>query len=731
MAIDANRLAIVPLHAERADDPRLTGGKAAPLARAAAAGLPVLPGFVVVPADRAPDAPHGVESLRRAWRDLAAGGARPLIVRSSSVHEDTANSSMAGRFTTVPDVRGWAAFTAAVGTVLDSARVLDTPEGGADGMAVLVQPMAHPVAGGVMFGADPVEGRDDRILISAVPGSPAPLVDGRVDGIHYRLTRRGRRLRTHPAEPLRRPVLGRRRLRRLVTLARRSRELFGAPQDIEFGFDDEDRLWLFQSRPITALTPRPPRGARLLGPGPVGETLPEVLQPLEEDLWVLPMAHGLAVALDITGTAPRRRLRTVPTVRTVDGRAVADLRLLGVVPSAHRILDVLNPAPGARAAGAAWRVGRLRSALPLLALDLMADVDRRLAGFPAPAEMLGGRLVAAASWGRRALSALHAQEALAGALTGGGSGVTIAGEALAVLSEGRAAGRSDADLTVEHPVLLALLPPSLHRVHRLPDRIGWTGAPRGVGTLPVREGLRLRIRWVQEMQAGMVREFAARLATAGLVDDPAVVAQLRWSELVAAADGIDLPVDLAARVPRPDRPPLPAAFHLVAGRPVAVPARSGVGAAGGGQGAGGGTGTGTVWDGVGVRPPRAVLVVRVLDPALAALLPGLAGLVSETGSPLSHLAVLARERRVPTAVGVADAVDRFVPGTTVTVDGGTGQVTRPAEPTQPDDTEPPDPGAGSAVPGGTESGTGDRPAVPDGTGTGTGVRAGFQEGAGA
>jgi len=33
--------------------------------------------------------------------------------------------------------------------------------------------------------------------------------------------------------------------------------------------------------------------------------------------------------------------------------------------------------------------------------------------------------------------------------------------------------------------------------------------PRGVGFLSVREGLRLRIRWVQEMQTAMVREIAA------------------------------------------------------------------------------------------------------------------------------------------------------------------------------------------------------------------------------
>jgi pyruvate,water dikinase len=72
--------------------------------------------------------------------------------------------------------------------------------------------------------------------------------------------------------------------------------------------------------------------------------------------------------------------------------------------------------------------------------------------------------------------------------------------------------------------------------------------------------------------------------------------------------------------------------------------------------------------------PGAVLVVRTLDPRLAPLLPGLRGLVSETGSVLSHLAILARELGVPTVVGVPDAVARFAPGATVVVDGSSGEV---------------------------------------------------------
>ncbi|MCI3928935.1 PEP/pyruvate-binding domain-containing protein [Streptomyces sp. AN091965] len=740
IGVETDRLVVVGLEARHARDPRLTGAKAAHLARAAAVGLPVLPGFVLVPADAADAASaahavtaavdaasaagiasregpaHGEQELRRAWRELSGDGARPLVVRSSSAWEDSADSSLAGLFETVLDVRGWSDFTDAVRRVLRSAGRTSagaahggsagrtsagaghggsagrapagaahggsagrTPTGAAHGavdphagMAVLVQPMVRATVGGVMFGADPMAGRRDRVVISAVDGGPDRLVNGSVQGVRYHLTRHGRQVHTEPGEPRDARLLARARQLRLLRLARDAQREFGGPQDIEFAFDADDRLWLFQTRPITAMPPRPARRARLLGPGPVAETFPGVLQPLEEDLWLAPMAHGLSVALDIAGAAPRRRLRRLPPVTTVDGRAAADLRLLGAAPPTHRLLGFLNPAPAARRATAAWRMGRVRTTLPALALDLTADVDRYLSELPAPAEMLSGRLLAAVSWGRTVLSALHAQESLAGAVLGQGSGATAVGEALAVLAEARADEPDDARLIARHPVLLSLLPPALGPRPPLPGRPALTGVPRGTAVLPAREGLRLRVRWVQEMQTSMVRELARRLTAVELLGDPDRIALLRWAELTAAGDGKGLPADLRERLPRPQRSELPAAFRLADGLPVAEPGRRR--AAADGQGAGGGFGSGTAWHGGGERPRFAVLVVRALDPALAPLLPGLTGLVAETGSVLSHLAVLAREYQVPTAVGVPDALERFPDGTRLTVDGGTGAV---------------------------------------------------------
>ncbi|MCX5168373.1 PEP/pyruvate-binding domain-containing protein [Streptomyces antibioticus] len=701
----ARDTAAVPLDDPGAALPGLTGSKAANLARAARAGLPVLPGFVI---------PHGgggdTVALRRAWDDLSDGGTLPLVVRSSSPREDTEGSSLAGRFASVLDVRGWPAFRAAVGTVLDSARL---PDGSTAPMAVLVQPMLGARAGGVMFGADPVAGRSDRMLVSAVHGGPDSLVGGERTGTGYWLSARGRLLRTeqaeqpeHPEEspPEEGPPLTRSELARLVRLARRARKVFGGPQDIEFGFDTDGRLWLFQSRPITAMAARPARGARLLGPGPVAETLPAQLTPLEEDLWVTPMAHGLAAALDIGGTAPRRLLRTVPVVRTVGGRAAADLRLLGAARPRHPWLALLNPAPGARRLAAAWRVGRLGTALPGLATDLVADVDRRLAGVPAPAGTSSSALVAELRWTRRVLVSLHAQEALAGALLPEPpTSRTAAGAALTALAAARARGVPDARVITAEPVVLALTAPSLRGGARVPDAQvpgqgeGGTGgggphraseqdprhadhpltrSPAPVPGLPPREALRLRIRWVQELQVRLAREAARRT---GL--DVERLALLRWTEVAAALEGGPLPADAHTRVPPSASPALPDAFRLAEGEVVVAEHHGdhrddsrGDGNGNGGLGASRGRAVGTAWDGTGPRPPDAVLVVRTLDPALAPLLPDLTGLVAQTGSPLSHLAVLAREFGLPAVVGAAHAVRRFPPGSRLSLDGTTGDV---------------------------------------------------------
>lgn len=73
-------------------------------------------------------------------------------------------------------------------------------------------------------------------------------------------------------------------------------------------------------------------------------------------------------------------------------------------------------------------------------------------------------------------------------------------------------------------------------------------------------------------------------------------------------------------------------------------------------------------------PAGAILVIRILHPHLAPLLPRVAGLVVEEGAILQHATTLARECGIPAAVGIRDARSLFHDGELLEVDGYTGKV---------------------------------------------------------
>ncbi len=75
-----------------------------------------------------------------------------------------------------------------------------------------------------------------------------------------------------------------------------------------------------------------------------------------------------------------------------------------------------------------------------------------------------------------------------------------------------------------------------------------------------------------------------------------------------------------------------------------------------------------------VRPGE-ILVAITTMPAWTPLFGVAAAVVAETGGPLSHCAIVAREYGLPAVVGAHGATTRIRTGQTVTVDGGTGIVT--------------------------------------------------------
>ncbi len=242
------------------------------------------------------------EPTRRAiLGELRGAGLIPglLAVRSSAAAEDGKEASFAGQFDSLLGVRaeedGLALFDA-----IDRVRAsvygdramayAARTAGGAAGetrMAVLVQAMVDPVASGVAFSADPVTGARDVVVISAVCGLGEGLVSGDLpaDTWHMRrgaeepevtavriarkdwallLTADGVRREPVPTARAMEPCLTPEQLREIATMVSALAERLGSPQDVEWALAPADgpglRLWLLQSRPITALPPAPPAG---------------------------------------------------------------------------------------------------------------------------------------------------------------------------------------------------------------------------------------------------------------------------------------------------------------------------------------------------------------------------------------------------------------------------------------------------------------------------------------
>lgn len=663
---------VVALDDRAASDPEIVGAKAAVLARARRGGLRTVVGAVLTTAvSERYDAGGGVDPHTvQVALDLAAPAGGPVVVRSSSVVEDQASSSRAGQFETVLDVRGLGEACDAVEVVLRS-RVQAQAE--TEPIAVLIQPMVAPGVAGVYFGVDPVSGRSDRRVVTAVLGQPDKLVSGEVDGSRWLVDPHGAVLEEslEGGAEVARPLL-----RELVALGDRLAEVFGAPQDVEWAQVDGD-LVLLQARPVTTLIRGVPAGP-VYGPGPVAETFPEPLSPLEVDLWVPPLRAGAIEALRISGAIGEAALEDRDLVIVVDGRVAMDLEITGEAggPGGPR----RGVGARLRRLGSAWRIGRLRAALPLIAEQLAADVDRDLEQVPAFSELSTRQLVALIERGRTALRSLHAHEILMGMVAEtSSSGFSGASVALRVLVESRIEGHTDEQILARSPLVLALVPPKVGAPIVLPssasvDRLAYD-APEVESSAVQRESLRLRVRWMQELVGQAAYEIGARLARRGLLAEPEHVRHLRFDALAS----------VVARRARPDRAALaaadldhhgssglPARFQMGdRGLPIAVPLRGG---AAGGTGAGGGIGRGTITHDATDPPAGSVLVVHTLSPQLGPHLDQLEGIVSETGSVLSHLAILAREHGVATVVSYS-AVDALEDGMVVVVDGDTGHLT--------------------------------------------------------
>lgn len=217
------------------------------------------------------------------------GEQHAYAVRSSATAEDLPGASFAGQQDTYLNVIGRAALLDRVrscwASLFTDRAISYRVHNGFDHrkvmLAVVVQRMVEPDSAGVMFTAEPVDGRRHVISIDAGFGLGEALVSGLINPDLYRVDKRewtildrkiaDKRLAIMPippsegggtrqveldAEKRRAPVLSDAQILALARLGAKVEAGFGEPQDIEWCFEGANLL-LTQSRPITTLFPIP------------------------------------------------------------------------------------------------------------------------------------------------------------------------------------------------------------------------------------------------------------------------------------------------------------------------------------------------------------------------------------------------------------------------------------------------------------------------------------------
>lgn len=221
---------------------------------ATSAGIQKLIGASPLPSDlaRAIDEQYGRLAAR-------TGGTPRVALRSSALGEDGRRASFAGQYRTRLDVRPELLGHQYKGIVAGKYRsqaILYRQQRGYRHEDVLMcvgcLAMVDAAVSGVAYSRPPDDPRSPWILVHAAPGLGTEIVDG---ASPYDLFRVGR---DPPHEiapgPTRAgaagPCLADDPLRELARAVVRIEEHFGTPQDVEWAFDREGRLFLLQARPL-------------------------------------------------------------------------------------------------------------------------------------------------------------------------------------------------------------------------------------------------------------------------------------------------------------------------------------------------------------------------------------------------------------------------------------------------------------------------------------------------
>jgi phosphohistidine swiveling domain-containing protein len=701
------------------------GGKAANLGELFAAGVRVPDGVVLTAKAAGLTADDRRSLLDAGASDLGSG---PFAVRSSGISEDGAQHSYAGMFETVLGVVG-DDLPAAIDHVLDSARGARAAEYKSAGgeMAVIVQRMVNPVAAGVALTADPITGDRGSTVVTAVHGTADRLVSGAAFGDEWLVVDRKAVARRRPET-----AIDGRQAVQVANEARRIAAARGAPQDVEWAIDQQDTLWIVQTRPMTALPPEvsweaPAPGAytRMLR---FGEWIAEPVTPLFES-WLLTAMEDRMHAFfreEIGQIAPRPYHVIVNgwyfySINFVSGRALlrslpgmlghlirTPRHLAGIIPPTVRYSipvtermwrEDLQPRYRASVADAERRVENL----PIAELPALIDELAGLAGeyFGSIAALTGAAYkmeMNLARFYRRflapSLGGSHLP-LLAGfdqpAATGRGALVSL-DWSYALLPQDASAtardhGRVEEARHAAEEAAFEVLRSSPRRLRAFRRLL--TDAQHVV---PIREEQvsELTIAWPVMRRA--VLRIGGWLADNGTIAEADDVFFMTRDEVVQALAGgtAVTPADLASR-----RELRGEQARLVPPRQVghanrmmekvwdsfpklvgAIPSDRAIVS---GVPASAGRATGPVRI---IRGPEAfselqpgeILVAPLTGPAWTPLFNRAAAVVTDVGSAAAHASIIAREFGIPAVVGCGDATSRLRNGMRVTVDGTTGNV---------------------------------------------------------
>ena len=217
-------------------------------------------------------------------------GANEVAVRSSATVEDLAGAAFAGQQDSYLNIKQNELIDAIkkVWASLWSKRAIAYRDRlGIDQttvkIAVVVQKMINAEIAGVLFTANVITGARDEMVINASPGLGEAVVSGKVIPDHFVLKKSffGWQF-TEQKQGKPKSNINKRALGKLANLGKTIQNHFGAPHDIEWAWANK-KMFIVQSRPITALIAEPPKAGKLnkMFASIVAEVMPRRPYPLE------------------------------------------------------------------------------------------------------------------------------------------------------------------------------------------------------------------------------------------------------------------------------------------------------------------------------------------------------------------------------------------------------------------------------------------------------------------